>query len=196
MFDGNPDTATAEKIYDNLDRSRALQAYVWAIPIVNQAGMRDSLLKYRPANHTDPIWETLVDSKTVELTANDNTVYSFIWIDTHKGPLVLEIPPMVLGAVNDFYYRWVADVGITGADKGKGGKYLVLPPGYTGQVPDGYFVMRPATYGNWLPFRSFLVNGSPVPGVESVKKNLKIYQLEDADPGIQDARHQRLLLPD
>jgi hypothetical protein len=96
MFDGNPDAATAEKIYDNLDRSRALQAYLLAIPIVNQAGMRDSMLQYGPANQTDVIWETLVDSKTVELTANDNTVYSFIWIDTHKGPVVAEIPPMVL----------------------------------------------------------------------------------------------------
>lgn len=57
---------------------------------------------------------------------------------------------------------------------------LVLPPGYTGQVPDGYFVVRPPTYGNWMPFRSFLVNGSPAPGVELVKKTLKIYQLSDA----------------
>jgi len=60
----------------------------------------------------------------VELTANDNTVYSFIWIDTHKGPLVVEIPPKVLALIDR-----VADVGITGADKGEGGKYLVLPPG-------------------------------------------------------------------
>ncbi|HZD30868.1 MAG TPA: DUF1254 domain-containing protein [Candidatus Angelobacter sp.] len=180
MFDGNPDADTVKKIYDNLDASRALQAYLLAIPIVNQAGMRDSELKYGPANQTDVIWENLVDSKTVELTANDNTIYSFIWTDTHKGPLVAEIPPMSLGAVDDFYYRWVADIGITGADKGKGGKYLLLPPGYTGQVPEGYFVMRPATFGNWLVFRSFLVNGSPAPGVASVKKNLKIYQLSDA----------------
>ena len=180
MKDGNPDTATVQKIYENLDRSRALQAYLLAIPIVNQAGMRDSIRQFGPDNQTDVIWETLVDPKTVELTANDNTVYSFIWLDTHKGPLVVEIPPMVLGAIDDFWYRWVADVGITGADKGRGGKYLVLPPGYTGDVPSGYFVVRPKTYGNWMPFRSFLVDGSPVPGVESVKKNLKIYQLSEA----------------
>jgi hypothetical protein len=136
--------------------------------------------KFGPDNQTDVIWEHLVDSKTVELTANDNTVYSFIWLDTHKGPLVVEVPPKVLGVVDDFYYRWVADVGFTGADKGQGGKYLVLPPGYTGQVPEGYFVLRPSTYGNFMPFRSFLVNGSPDPGVELVKKTLKIYQLADA----------------
>jgi hypothetical protein len=60
------------------------------------------------------------------------------------------------------------------------GKYLILPPGYTGEIPQGYFVVRPKTYGNWMPFRSFLVDGSPKPAVESVKKNLKIYQLSDA----------------
>jgi hypothetical protein len=177
---GNPEAATVEKIYDNLDASRALQAYLLALPMVNQAGMRASLRKFGPDNVTDVIWENLVDSKTVELTANDNTVYSFIWIDTHKGPLVVEVPPKVLGAIDDFWYRWVADIGITGADKGQGGKYLVLPPGYTGEVPSGYFVVRPTTYGNWMPFRSFLVDGSTKPGVESVKKNLKIYQLADA----------------
>src|SRR5208283_1875910 len=174
LTDGNPDADTVKKIYDNLDQSRALQAYLLAIPIVNQAGMRDSIRQYGPDKQTDVIWEQLVDPKTVELTANDNTVYSFIWTDTHKGPVVAEIPPMVLGAVDDFYYRWVADIGITGADKGKGGRYLLLPPGYSGQVPEGYVVLHSPTYGNWLAFRSFLVNGSPDPGVESVKKNLNL----------------------
>jgi len=180
LSDGYPDAGTIEKIYDNLDRSRALQAYLLAIPIVNQAGMRDSMRKFGPDNQTDVIWEDLVDSKTVELTANDNTIYSFIWLDTHKGPVVMEVPPMSLGAIDDFWYRWVTDIGITGPDKGKGGKYLVLPPGYKGEIPEGYFVVRPSTYGNWAPFRTFLVDGSTKPGVESVKRTLKIYPLADA----------------
>jgi len=177
---GYPDDATTQRVYDNLDASRALQAYLLAIPIVNQAGMRATLKGFGPVNQTNVIWETLVDSRTVELTANDNTVYSFVWLDTHEGPLVVEVPPMVLGLIDDFWYRWVADVGITGADQGKGGKYLVLPPGYTGDVPAGYFVVRPSTYGSWMPFRSFLVDGSPKPGVEAVRKYLKIYQLSEA----------------
>jgi hypothetical protein len=79
---GYPSADTVEKIYDNLDRSRALQAYLMAIPIVNQAGMRDSLAQFGPANQTNVLWEGLVDPRTVELTANDNTIYNFIWIDT------------------------------------------------------------------------------------------------------------------
>ena len=177
---GYPDDATTRKVYDNLDASRALQAYLLAIPIVNQVSMRATLQEFGPINRTDVIWENLVDSKTVELTANDNTIYSFIWLDTKKGPLVVEVPPMVLGLIDNFWYRWVADIGITGPDHGKGGKYLILPPGYTGDVPEGYFVVRPSTYGNWMPFRSFLVDGSTKPGVEAVKKYLKIYQLSDA----------------
>jgi len=180
LSDGFPKPETLEKIYDNLDRSRALQAYLLAIPIVNQVGMRDSLHKFGPDNQTDIIWENLVDPKTVELTANDNTIYNFIWLDTHKGPVVIEIPPMSLGAIDNIWYRWVTDIGITGPDKGKGGKYLVLPPGYKEEIPEGYFVVQPSTYGNWAPFRTFLVDGSTKPGVESVKQNLKIYPLADA----------------
>lgn len=83
---GYPTDETVEKIYDNLDRSRALQACLMAIPIVNQAGMRDSISQNGPVNQTDVIWENLVDPSTVELTANDNTIYNFIWVDTKKGP--------------------------------------------------------------------------------------------------------------
>ena len=177
---GYPSADTVAKIYDNLDRSRALQAYLMAIPAVNQAGMRDSLRGFGPDNQTDVLWEGLVDPRSVELTANDNTIYNFIWIDTKKGPLVVEVPPKVLGGVNDFWYRWVADVGITGEDQGKGGKYLVLPPEYKGDIPSGYTVLRPNTFGNWLFFRAFVVDGSTKPGVEMVKQHLKIYQLSEA----------------
>jgi hypothetical protein len=180
LKDGYPTAETIQTVYDNLDRSRALQAYLLGIPIVNQVGMRNSMRAFGPDNQTDVIWENLVDSKTVELTANDNTVYSFVWLDTSKGPLVVEIPPKVLGLIDDMWYKWVADVGITGADKGAGGKYLILPPGYKGDIPAGFHVVRPSTFGNWMPFRSFLVDGSPKPGVDSVKKTLKIYRLADA----------------
>lgn len=181
LTDGFPTPETTQKIWDNLDRSRALQAYLLAIPIVNQAGMRESLMKFGPVNETDVIWENLVDPRTVELTANDNTIYSFLWIDTKEGPLVVEIPPKVLGTINDFWYKWVVDVGVTGPDKGAGGKYLILPPGYTGEVPEGYHVVRPTTYGNWVVFRSFLVDGKTEPAVQGVKDHLKIYPLAQAD---------------
>ena len=69
-------------------------------------------------------------------------------LDTHDGPLVLEVPPRVLGLINDVWGRYVVDVGNAGPDQGQGGKYLLLPPGHAGDVPDGYFVVRSRTFGN------------------------------------------------
>jgi len=180
LFDGFPDKATAEKLFDNLDFQRAVQAYLLAIPAVSQVADRDASRALGPINQTIPIWEQLVDSRTVGLTFNDNTVYSWGWVDLSKGPLVLEVPPKVLGAINDIWFRWVIDLGITGPDKGEGGKYLLVPPGYKGDVPTGYHVVRSPTYNLWIPWRSFLVAGDPKPGIELVKKYTRIYPLADA----------------
>jgi hypothetical protein len=177
---GFPDDATVQKIYDNLDFQRAVQAYLLALPAVNQVGNRTAILQMGPVNKTIPIWEQMVDPRTIELTANNNTPYTWFWIDLHNGPLVLEAPPKVLGLVDDVWYHWVADIGITGADKGKGGKYLFLPPGYKGKVPKGYFVVRSRTFSNWIAWRSFLVKGDPKPGVDLVKKYTRIYPLSQA----------------
>jgi len=93
---------------------------------------------------------------------------------------VLEVPPKVLGLIDDMWYEWTVDLGITGPDKGKGGKYLLLPPGYKDEVPAGYHVVRCATYHVWPVWRSFLVDGDPKPGVNGVKEYTKIYRLDQA----------------
>lgn len=180
FFDGVPDLTSTEKIYDNLDFQRAVQAYLLALPVVNQVANRNAILALGPANTTVPIWETMVDSRTVELTANDNTPYTWLWIDLHNGPLVIEAPPKVLGLADDIWYHWNGDIGFTGPDHGEGGKFLFLPPGYKSEVPQGYFVMRPGSYSVWTGWRSFLVDGSPKPGVEMTKKTMKIYPLSQA----------------
>jgi hypothetical protein len=177
LRDGFPDKPTVEKLYDNLDFQRAVQAYLLALPPVSQVANRNAVLTLGPANTTVPIFEQLMNSRSIFLTANTNTVYSWMWIDLRNGPLVVEIPPKVLGTVNDMWYRWVVDVGITGPDKGAGGKYLFLPPGYNGEVPEGYIIVRPPTFSNWIPWRSFLVDGDPKPGVDLVKKFTRVYPL-------------------
>jgi hypothetical protein len=180
FFDGFPDKASVEKLFDNLDFQRAVQAYLLAIPAVSQAANRNAIRTLGPVNTVVPIFEQLVDSRSIFLTANDNTVYSWTWLDLSKGPLVLEVPPKVLGTINDIWFRWVVDVGITGPDQGKGGKYLLLPPGYQGKVPKGYIVVHSPTFNIWVPWRSFLVQGNPKPGVELVKKFTKVYPLAQA----------------
>jgi hypothetical protein len=188
FFDGFPDKATAEKLWDNLDFQRAVQAYLLAIPAVSQVAGRNACLTLGPPNQTIPIWAQLVDSRTIGLTFNDNTVYTWGWINLKDGPLALEVPPKVLGAVNDIWFRWVVDLGITGPDHGEGGKYLLLPPGYKGEVPEGYHVVHCPTFNLWIPWRIFLVNGDPKPGVELTKKVTRIYPLADKDkpaPGLK-----------
>lgn len=174
---GFPDAATVEKLYDNLDFQRAVQAYLLGLPAVNQAANRNAIATLGPKNATVPIYEQLMDSRSINLTPNDNTVYSWTWVDLKDGPLVLEVPPKVLGLIDDMWYKWVGDVGITGPDHGQGGKYLLLPPGYKGSVPKGYHVVHAPTYSLWIPWRSFLVDGDPRPGVELVKKFTRIYPL-------------------
>ena len=142
FFDGFPDDASVEKLYDNLDFQRAVQAYLLALPPVNQLANRKGVLEVGPANTTVPIFETMMNARSVFLTPNNNTPYTWFWLDLRNGPLVLEVPPKVLGLIDDMWYRFVVDVGTLGPDKGKGGKYLLLPPGYKGKVPAVYFVVR------------------------------------------------------
>src|SRR5208283_1208951 len=81
FFDGFPDKPSVEKLYDNLDFQRAVQAYLLALPPVSQAANRNAIRTLGPANTTLPIFEQLMNSRSIFLTANDNTVYSWLWID-------------------------------------------------------------------------------------------------------------------
>ncbi len=178
--DGFPDKATIKKVYDNLDFQRGVQSILTTMQGASLVAMRRGLRGLGPDNNTVAQFENLMDSKTLFLTANTTTIYNFMWVNTKEGPIVIELPPKVLGMIDDFWFRWVGDMGVTGPDKGKGGKYLVLPPGYKGAVPDGYFVLRPKTYNMWFFFRAFEVDGKTAPAVASVKKNLRVYPLAKA----------------
>lgn len=178
--DGIPDDATVQKVYDNLDFSRGVQAFLTAMPGASLVAMRHALRELGAVNGTVAISETLLDSKALWLTPNTDTVYAVSWIDLKNGPVVIESPPETLGIVDDFWFHYVTDLGFVGPDKGKGGKYLFLPPDYKGAVPTGYFVFKSPTFGNWYLTRGFLVNGDPKPRVEIFKKHLRIYPLSQA----------------
>jgi hypothetical protein len=180
FFDGFPDDATVQKVYENLDFERGVQAFLVAMPGASAYGLREGIRSQGGNNQTVLVMETLMDSKSLFLTANTETVYNFTWLDLKDGPLVIESPPNVLGLVDDFWFHYVGDLGNAGPDKGKGGKFLLLPPDYKGSVPDGYFVMRSKTFGNVYFWRGFTVNGDPRPAVENSKKFAKIYRLADA----------------
>lgn len=180
--DGFPDDATVQTLFDNLDFQRAVEAYLLGIAPVDMAVMRKMLLRWGPPNATMAIWEDLVHPRFIGLVYNTSTSYCYAWIDLRDGPLVVEVPPKVYGGVGDHWCRWVVDLGQTGPDKGQGGRYLFLPPGYDGNLPDGHVVVRPRTYGNWVTWRGFRdEHGDPHPAVEVIKARTRIYPLGRAD---------------
>jgi hypothetical protein len=178
--DGFPDDATTQKTYDNLDFMRGVEAFLSGMPGVSLVGMRTGFRKLGAVNGTILVFENLLDSRSLFLTGNTDSVYFSTWLDLKDGPLVLEAPPKVLAFLDDFWFQYIIDIGNAGPDKGQGGKYLVLPPGYKGEVPQGYYVARSPTFGLWLMGRGFKVNGNLKPGVESIKKTLRIYPLAQA----------------
>ncbi|MEI6457035.1 MAG: DUF1254 domain-containing protein [bacterium] len=142
---------------------------------------RNGYRTFGPDNQTILLSEPFLDSRSLYLVANTETIYLQVWADTKEGPVVIEAPPDVLGLIDDFWCRYVTDMGRAGRDRGKGGKYLLLPPGYAGDVPEGYFVTHSPTYGNMVFLRGFLVNGEAGPTIENMKRNFRIYPLARAE---------------
>jgi hypothetical protein len=183
FFDGFPDEATVQKVYDNLDFQRGVQAFLSSLPAASLYGLRRGIRTIGPDNQTVIITESLTDSRQLAFVANTETVYSCAWLDTKDGPLVIELPPNVLGFINDFWGRYVIDLGKAGPDAGRGGKFLLLPPGHTDTSPEGYFIARSSTYGNFIFFRGFALGGDPERAVEESRALFRVYGLaEIADP--------------
>ena len=180
-FDGVPDAETTRKVYDNLDLNRATEAFLNGIPISSMYAMEKGLRELGPVNTTAGLFEDLMDSKALWLTPNTTSVYMASWMELGDEPMVIETPPNVLGFLNDAWFKYVVDFGNAGPDKGQGGKFLILPPGYDGDVPEGYHVARTSTYGNWVIWRGFQVDGSTKPAVDATKKLFRIYPLSKKD---------------
>ena len=180
FFDGLPSDETTRKVYDYLDTARGVDAYLNGMPAASQYSFFEGLKEVGMKPYSMGIVEGLIDAKALLLTPNTTTVYGTAEINVKDGPVVMEIPPGVLGMVDDAYFRWITDVGVTGPDKGKGGKYLFLPPGFEGDVPEGYFVVRPRTFRNWLMMRAFVIDGDLQKSVQSVKAGWRLYPLAEA----------------
>jgi len=177
---GMPDAATIEKVYDNLDFARAVEVYLNTLSGVSMWAARKGPRDIGVPDNTFLTMEQLMDSTGMYLTPNTVTPQTWTNIDLSGGPMVFEAPPNVLGLVDDAWFRYVINIGFVGPDKGKGGKYLFLPPDYRGEVPDGYFVVRSPTYGLWMPLRNMLVDGSVKPALESLRKHARLYPLSEA----------------
>lgn len=180
--DGVPQPETAELIYENLDRMRAVDVFLKCMPA---ASIRNLMLGPEAIGTNSLnkvlIFEEMMDSKPLYLTGNTSTMYTMPHLNLKEtGPMVLEVPSGMLGGFNDAWFRYVQDIGPFGQDKGLGGKYLVIPPDYNGEIPEGYFIVHSPSF-RIFPFLRSSVSDGIEAAVAHIKKHLKIYPLDQKD---------------
>lgn len=167
---------------------RAVEAMNWGMPAVNYDRMVQAMLGAKSAFNQIVYWSGFSDWKNQTLTPNPDTVYFKPFFTTKDaGPMVLEIPPAgeagsITGTIMDSWQAALEDVGPGGVDKGKGGKFLILPPGYKNSPPDGYIVLASQTYQGFALLRSIVRGGSDADIARAVAygKQIKLYPLSQA----------------
>ncbi|MFZ5780095.1 MAG: DUF1254 domain-containing protein [Pseudomonadota bacterium] len=174
--DGAPTVETASKVYDALDFTRALNVYNNSFRGASALAIVKGFASIGAKPGDVAIFSDLMDASSLFLTANADTVYYLAALDLSDGPIVVEQPSGAVGTINDMWFSWIIDIGAPGPDRGLGGKYLIVGPGYDGPLPEGgYFVARSKTNLALYAARAYLINNDPKPAAENVKRNLKIY---------------------
>ena len=189
---GYPLADTSKRARDDADLQRAITAYRFWYPTVSVEGIfngnREAGLK-----DGEKMGIAAAGPRQVGFTLNSDTPYGSGVIDVTKGPVVIELPPgPYIGLVNDHNQGWVQDLGLPGPDAGKGGKHLVLPPGYKGNIPAGYYVGQSKSYKNLLAVRALPVGGN-VDKAMAALKAIKVYSLgSDTNLAIVDTTTEKM----
>lgn len=172
------------KLYGELDFQQATQSFLWALPLVSYAQWQDEFSRKLGARNGDLMVLTTYEDKLGVITANATTPYILGFVDLNEtGPLVIELPPgPTAGGIGDFWQRAIIDMGQTGPDQGKGGRYLVLAPGQ--QPPadaDKYYVAKSETMNVLVGFR--VLDPDPAKG-KALVEQFKMYPYaQRAKPG-------------
>jgi hypothetical protein len=163
----------------------AVSAVIWGMPAVNAElmfqAMRDAGADFNQVVY----WSRPVMWKNQTLTPNPDTIYFMPFFDTKSaGPMVLEIPPAeggssITGSIDEAWQTALEDVGPAGVDKGQGGRYLILPPGYGQTPPAGYIALKSGTYAGYALLRSNLSSASDTGIARAVEygKRIRFYPL-------------------
>lgn len=169
---------------------RAVEAVIWGMPAVNFDRMNQAMLNVKAAPNQVVYWSRPVNWKNQTLTPNPDTIYLMPFYDTKDGPVVLEIPPAeagengasITGSIDDAWQTPLEDVGPAGADKGAGGKYLILPPNHRQVVPGGYIPLQSETFQGFALLRSNFKSGSDADVAKAVAygKRIKFHPLARA----------------
>lgn len=174
--DGAPTAETARIVFDTLDFTRALNVYNNSFRGASALGFLKGFESIGAGLNDVVITSRLLDSNSLFLTGNADTVYYISVIDLSKGPMVIEQPSDGVGTINDMWFSWIIDVGGPGPDRGLGGKYLIVGPDYDGPLPEGgYFVAHSKTNHILYASRAYLVDSDPAPAVANIRAHMKIY---------------------
>jgi hypothetical protein len=175
---------TPQQIAQRAIYRRAVEAVIWGLPAVNFERMLQAAEDRGAKLNQVVYWSRPVNWKNQTLTPNPDTIYLNPFYDTTNGPVVVEIPPadadhVIVGSFDVAWQNALVDVGPAGADKGQGAKYLILPPGYDGEVPQGYIVLKSETYRGFVILRSNFKSRSDADIKSAVDhgKLVKIYPL-------------------
>ncbi|CDZ68140.1 Hypothetical protein, partial CDS, partial [Neorhizobium galegae bv. orientalis] len=176
-----------EELESRTVERRAVEAVIWGIPAVNYDLMLQEMLSKTKGKPNQILyWSKPLDWHNQTLTPNPDAIYLMAFTDTRDGPIVIEVPPADGGSINgnivNIWQVALEDTGPSGADQGKGGKYLILPPGYEDTIPEGYIVLQSDTFGGYALLRGNLASHSDADVAKSVTyaKRLKVYPLSQA----------------
>jgi hypothetical protein len=176
---GYPTSSATTKAQDDADYQRAITAYRFWYPTVSCEGIFNGGRAIGVKDNEQFMIMT-AGPRQVAFTANSDTPYGAGAIDLTDGPYVVEVPPgLFIGLVDDHNQGWILDMGLPGPAGPKGGKHLILPPGYKGTIPDGYFVGQSPTYKVLVALRSLPQNGDAKAALDALKQ-VKIYPLSTA----------------
>ncbi len=182
-------TSPAPNPNGSLQHARAVEAVIWGMPAVNYDLMLQQMLTKTPGKVGQVIyWGRPLDSKNQTLTPNPDALYFMVFFNTKAGPIVLDLPPATAnGSFNaNIVTLWqmpLEDAGLMGIDKGKGGKFVVLPPGYKDKVSAGYLPLQSDTLGGYMLFRANLKSHSDADVAASIAygKQMRVYPLSAAE---------------
>lgn len=183
-FEGGMPTPDATRlVFDHLDFMNGVEVYLAAQGAAASAAWQAGLGELGIANGTLGIFENAMDSRALVVTGDTEAIYVLGYLDLSAGPMVVETPLNMQGEIRTAWWRTLTAFGVTGPDKGKGGRYLILPPGYAGDVPaKGYQVVRSPTFGNVMWWRGFRLKGDPEPAIDNTRRNIRVYPLAESRP--------------
>ena len=170
---------------DRMTYHRAIDAAVWAMPLMNFKFYRDALAESGVGPGDVGYFSKLQDWRFQTATPNNTTPYIMTYWNFADGPVVVEMPPSVegigiFGTIMDAWQRPLEDVGAKGRDRGQGAKYLLVPPNYNGKLLPNALVYEQATYHGWVVLRPIMAGGATPENLAkatTLTKQLKVYPL-------------------